>query len=177
MRIIVWLACLFIIGGGGMLHAAVNVKVKRAVEGSFASVEKIEAEHLILSKKKASSIQKRAKAKLDTKLYRYYRFVSHGQSVGYGVLIARKVRTKKATVLYAFDPKGKLRFAEIMAFGEAPEYLPSDIWMQQFKQQPIIAPLKLGKDIPTVSGATLTARSISEGARIARAILLEAIVK
>jgi hypothetical protein len=86
-------------------------------------------------------------------------------------LIARKVRTKKAVVLYAFDRNGTLKFAEIMAFGEPPEFRPTNTWMGQFSNKEASAPLKMGSDIPTISGATLSARMVSDGARIARALL------
>ena len=161
----------------GMLAAKVNSKIEYAVKGSFPGVDLIEAKRLILSTKEADLVQKHAGAKLGTKIYRYYRFVSKGRTVGYGVLIARKVRTKKATVLYAFEPSGRLKFAEIMAFGEPPEFIPNNSWMEQFKARDEKAPLKMGADIPTISGATLSARTISVGARIARAILKTVIVK
>jgi len=172
ITMILWLALL-----PGVLCAKVNERIENAVAGSFPEVSDIEAKRLILSAKEADAIQKRAGAKLETKIYRYYRILSKGKSVGYGVLIARKVRTKRATVLYTFDPSGRLRFAEIISFGEPPEYIPGDIWMGQFKERDTGAALKMGKDIPTISGATLSARSISDGARIARAILLTTVVK
>ncbi|OYY55785.1 MAG: hypothetical protein B7Y52_04850, partial [Sulfurovum sp. 28-43-6] len=78
--------------------------------------------------------------------------------------------SKKATVLYAFEPNGTLRFTEIMAFGEPPEYIPGKAWMSQLQNKETSALLTVGKDIPTVSGSTLSARSVTEGARIARAI-------
>ncbi len=86
------------------------------------------------------------------------------------MLITRKVRSKKATVLYAFDSRGTLRFTEIMAFGEPPEFIPSSIWMTQLQNQKPTAKLTIGKDIPTISGSTLSANSITQGARVARAI-------
>ncbi len=160
-----------------LLCAKVNPKIEQAVKGSFKAVDSIVPKRLILTRSQAEKIQYHAKARLETKLYRYYRFLSGEEVVGYGVLIARKVRTKKATVLYAFDPKGELRFAEIMAFGEPPEYIPNETWMGQFRSRDSDAPLQMGKDIPTISGATLSARSISDGARIARAILFDAVVR
>ena len=90
--------------------------------------------------------------------------------MAYGVLITRKMRTKKATVLYVFDKAGKLKFSEIMAFGEPPEFKPNQQWMGQFQNASASTKLTMGKDIPTISGSTLSARGISEGARIARAI-------
>ena len=169
------LAVLLLGLGVQMLDARVNTKVVQAVKGSFTKVDTIEPKRLILTKAQFEKVQKAAKAKLATKVYRYYLFKSGNKVVGYGVLIARKVRTKKATVLYAFAPNGTLKFAEIMAFGEPPEYFPNDTWMGQFKQKPKTAPLKMGSDVSTISGATLSARSITDGARVARAIFQQAI--
>ncbi|QOR62422.1 FMN-binding protein [Sulfurovum sp. ST-21] len=157
------------------LSAKVNTKVEEAVKGSFPKVDLIEPKQLILDKTIFKKIQQEARAKVETKIYRYYSLLRGNKTVGYGILIARKVRTKKATVLYAFDNTGKLKFAEIMGFKEPPEFIPNNTWMGQFKEKPGSAPLQMGKDIPTISGATLSARNISDGARIARAIFKYAI--
>ena len=146
------------------------LSLDEAVHASFPSGTKMEKHSLILSKKQFSQIQKRAKAKVDTKVYRYYTLTNKGKTIGYAILEFRKVRTKKATVLYGFDMKGTLKFTEIMAFGEAPEWVPSKTWMSQLQNKGKSAALHIGKDIPTISGATLSARCVSEGARVARAI-------
>ncbi len=164
------LAVLLLGLGAQMVEGKVNTKVEQAVKGSFTNVDTIEPKRLILTKAQLAKVQKAAKVKLETKVYRYYLFKSSGTVVGYGVLIARKVRTKKATVLYAFTPEGTLKFAEIMAFGEPPEYIPNDIWMGQFKEKSANALLKMGSDVPTISGATLSARNVTDGARVAHAI-------
>jgi len=147
-----------------------NVSVKEVIETSFDNVGTIEPKSLILSSAQFKQVRSRAKAAIKTKVYRYYDIVSAGKSIGKAVLITRKVRSKKATVLYAFDKKGTLRFSEIMAFGEPPEFIPSKIWMTQLQKQKPTAKLTVGKDIPTISGSTLSASSITEGARVARAI-------
>jgi len=150
--------------------AKTKVSVKEVIETSFVNVSAIESKSLILSTKQFKQVRSRAKAAIKTKVYRYYDIVSAGKSIGKAVLITRKVRSKKATVLYAFDKKGTLRFSEIMAFGEPPEFIPSKIWMSQLQEQKPSAKLTVGKDIPTISGSTLSASSITDGARVARAI-------
>jgi len=159
----------------GMLLSQVGmakskISVEEVIKTSFTNVNEVKTKSLILSSKQFKEIRSRAKAAIKTKVYRYYDIVSAGKSIGKAVLITRKVRSKKATVLYAFDKKGTLRFSEIMAFGEPPEFIPSKIWMSQLQKQKPSAKLMVGKDIPTISGATLSARTISEGARVARAI-------
>ncbi len=150
--------------------AKTNASIESVIKSSFSNVTSINPQQLVLNKVQYENIKNRAKTAIRTKVYRYYDIKSGSKIVGYGVLVTRKVRTKKATVLYAFDHTGKLKFSEIMAFSEPPEYIPSKHWMSQFDNQSSSADLTVGKDIPTISGSTLSARSISDGARIARAI-------
>ena len=159
----------------GMLLSQVGmakskISVEQVIKTSFKNVNEVKTKSLILSSKQFKEVRSRAKAAIKTKVYRYYDIVSAGKSIGKAVLITRKVRSKKATVLYAFDTKGTLRFSEIMAFGEPPEFVPSKIWMSQLQKQKPSAKLTVGKDIPTISGSTMSASSITEGARVARAI-------
>lgn len=154
-----------------------NAAIDKVVKASFSNVTAIEPRQLILTKTLFKKVQAKAKAPIRTKIYRYYRVKSGAKTIGYGVLMVRTLRTKKATVLYAFDNKGKLKFSEIMAFGEPPEFVPNKQWMQLFQDKPNSAKLTMGKDIPTISGATLSARTITEGARVARAIYNEILRK
>jgi len=150
--------------------AGSKASVDDVIKSSFTGVSTIEPKQIILTQKQFSQVQSRAKAAVRTKVYRYYDIQSKHGRLGYAVLIARKVRAKKATVLYAFDNTGRLKFTEIMAFGEPPEYIPNTTWMSQLQNQSASTKLTVGKDIPTISGSTLSARSITEGARVARAI-------
>ena len=151
-------------------NAKSKVSIEEVVKTSFKNVSAVEPKHLILNKEQFSKVRSRAKTAITTKVYRYYNIMGKSKKLGVAVLITRKVRSKKATVLYAFDNSGTLRFTEIMAFGEPPEYIPSKIWMCQLQNRGESVTLTVGKDIPTISGATLSARSITEGARVARAI-------
>ncbi|HHE05907.1 MAG TPA: hypothetical protein ENK90_02160 [Epsilonproteobacteria bacterium] len=160
------LGTLFVTCSYGKAHISVDEVVKT----SFKDVTEVKPRSLILSKAQFSKIRAMAKAAVKTKVYRYYDIMSKSKKVGVAVLITRKVRSKKATVLYAFDRTGTLRFSEIMAFGEPPEYIPGSIWMGQLQNRKPDAKLTIGKDIPTISGSTLSANSITEGARVARAL-------
>ncbi len=152
------------------ITAKTNTSVDDVIKTSFSGVSAVEPKQLILTQEQFSQVQSRAKTAVRTKVYRYYDIRGEAKSLGMAVLIAREVRSKKATVLYAFDNTGRLKFTEIMAFGEPPEYIPGKTWMGQLQNKDASALLTVGKDIPTVSGSTLSARSITEGARIARAI-------
>ena len=167
-KIFFTLLCGILLSPSGV--AKTKPSVDDVIKSSFIGVITIEPKQIILTKKQFSQVQSRAKAAVRTKVYRYYEIKSKTQRLGYAVLIARKVRGKKATVLYAFDNAGTLKFTEIMAFGEPPEYIPNKTWMSQLQDKDASTTLTVGKDIPTISGSTLSARSITEGARVARAI-------
>ncbi|HFS85354.1 MAG TPA: hypothetical protein ENK72_01920 [Epsilonproteobacteria bacterium] len=169
MKKVLWIA-LWGILFPGMLSAKGTPSVEVVINASFEKVTEVKPRQLILSSAQHKQIQQQAKAPVRTKIYRYYTIHSGDRTIGHGVLITRKVRTKKATVLYAFDQQGTLKFTEIMVFREPPEYIPNQAWMNQFDNAETSALLTMGKDIPTISGATLSARTISDGARIARAI-------
>jgi len=158
----------FILFSSSILNAlSVEEIIKENVEHSLI----VEKTKIILSKKALIRVKKLAKVAVKTRLYRLYKVKKHHKIVGYGILISRKVRSKKATVLYYINTKGILRFTEILAFKEPPEYKPSKKWMTQFRNTIKASVFKLGKDIPTISGATLSARNVAQGARIAKAIV------
>ncbi|MCD6190216.1 MAG: FMN-binding protein, partial [Sulfurimonas sp.] len=62
---------------------------------------------------------------------------------------------------------------EIIAFNEPLEYLPSDKWNSQFENVSTDKMLRVSKEIPTITGATLSARSITDGSRVAFAFYNE----
>jgi len=129
----------------------------------------VERDKIILSKEELSSIKQMAKLPVKSKLYRYYKVTQEDKIVGFAVLISQKVRTKKATVLYLIED-GKMKSIEILAFLEPKEYIPKDIWMGQFDDKNISDSFSIGKDIPTISGATMSAKSLTDGARLAIAL-------
>ena len=82
-----------------------------------------------------------------------------------------KVRTKTAIGLYLIGMDSKIKTIEIVAFNEPMEYLPSATWLNVFDKKSTQDTLKLNQDIPTTTGATLSARAITDGARAALALL------
>jgi len=137
---------------------------------TFAS-KSVEVENIILSDVQMTELSKRSMQKIDSKLYRIYVAKNDTKTVGYGVLMNKKVRTKTAIALYLIDIGGKIKSIEIVAFNEPLEYLPSKTWLDVFDGKTLNNPLRLNQDIPTTTGATLSARSIVDGARAALALL------
>lgn len=154
---------------GALLSATVLVSPVEAMKEHYAPHAIISKKNILLSKKNFTLIQQSAKAKLNTKIYRIYTAKVDAKVLGFGILINHKVRSKNAVILY-FISKNILEDIEIIAFNEPKEYLPTKRWKAQFHNIQTNKMLKLSRDIPSISGATLSARSVTDSSRIAFAI-------
>jgi len=148
------------------LQAQVLISPIEAMQENYDTHATVTKKNILLSKKRVANIQKSAKIKLRTKIYRIFTAKKDGKILGYGILVSRKVRSKNAVVLY-FVKDSELQGIEVIAFNEAMEYIPTKRWNKQFKQIPTNKMLQLNRDIPSISGATMSARSVVEGSRIA----------
>jgi len=151
------------------LTAKVLISPVDAMKEQYGEDVQISKKNIMLTKKKYSTIEHEAKVKLNTKIYRVFSAKKDNEVLGYGILINRKVRSKNAVILY-FISKGKLLDIEIIAFNEPAEYIPSKTWKSQFHNIQTTTMLKLSREIPTITGATLSARSVTDASRIAFAI-------
>ena len=135
------------------------------------SAKSIEQKTIILNEKQVQQLSKVSQQVIDTKLYRIYIAKNGSTTVGYGVLLNKKVRTKTAIALYLIDIEYKIKSIEIVAFNEPIEYLPTKTWLDGFDNKNSTNTLRLNQDIPTVSGATLSARAITDGSRLALSLI------
>jgi len=148
------------------LQAQVLINPMEAMQEAYDLNATVTKKNILLSKKRVANIQKSAKIKLKTKIYRIFTAKKDDKVLGYGVLVSKKVRSKNAVVLY-FIKDAQLQGIEVIAFNEAMEYIPTKRWNEQFEQIPTSKMLQLNRDIPSISGATMSARSVVEGSRIA----------
>ena len=157
---------------GLTLHAAVLVSPFEAIRLSYpAQTLHIVKKNIMLTGEEATHLSQQSRLKLNTKIYRTYAVRSADRLIAYGVLITRKVRSKNAAVLYLIDTlSDAIKSIEIVAFHEPPEYIPPAAWLQQFHGKRAKDALYVGKNIPTISGATMSARTLSESARLALAL-------
>jgi len=154
------------------LQAQLLVSPIDAMKESYGSDATISKKNILLTKDKFANIQKNARVKLETKIYRIFTAKKDEKVLGYGVLINKKVRSKNAVVLY-FIADNTLKSIEIVAFNEPREYIPTKKWNSQFEGIKTDTKLELNRDIPSISGATLSARSVTDGSRVAFALYNE----
>jgi len=169
MKTLLTLLALFLVT---QLQAQLLVSPIDAMKESYGSSATISKKNILLTKDKFKAIQKNARVKLETKIYRIFTAKKDKKVLGYGILINKKVRSKNAVVLY-FISDNTLKSIEIVAFNEPREYMPTQKWNSQFKGIKTDIKLELNRDIPSISGATLSARTVTDGSRVAFALYNE----
>jgi len=151
-------------------QATVLLSINEAMYAQFSSKITIDKKTLLLKKDEAKILQKNAKTKIKSKLFKVYLAKKDSKIVGFGVLINKKIRSKNGVILYMLDLKGAIKTIEVIAFNEPLDYLPSKQWKNQFNNIQINQSLQVGKNIPTITGATLSAKSITKASRVVQAL-------
>jgi hypothetical protein len=93
-----------------------------------------------------------------------------GATCGTAYFDTHRVRTLAETLMVAIAPDGTILRVEVLAFDEPLDYLPRPVWYESFRGRALDAELELRRSVRPVSGATLTARATTDGARRALAL-------
>ena len=72
--------------------------------------------------------------------------------------------------MIVLEPDGTTRSVRVLAFHEPLDYLPTERWYKQFEDRSLADPLRLGRDIHGIAGATLSARAVASSVRRALAL-------
>ena len=152
------------------LHAKLLISPFDALHATYGKDVKVEKKNVLLTIAKAEKVYKQAQMKKGSKIFRTFKVKKDDKIIAYAILISRVVRSKDAAILYMISPEGVIESVEVIAFNEPPEFTPSQQYVSQFKGKTSQDTLRVGKDIPTVTGATMGARNVTDGARLALAV-------
>lgn len=126
----------------------------------------IEVRNITLSREQTEEVQRISGVKMESRLASWYLVRKDGRLVAYAYVDVHRVRTHPEVVLYTITPDGRLDVVEVLAFYEPLEYMPEEQWLKLFAGKHLSKdPIRLRRDIPNISGATLTARAITDNAR------------
>ncbi len=153
-----------------LASAELLVSPAKSMQLAFSLDAHIEKKNILLSKEQVDTVEKETKNKLKTKLYQIYKATKDEHLLGYGILVSQMVRSKNCVVMYHISADKILKSIEIIAFNEPKEYLPNQQWKKVFNTVSTLEPLYLSKQIPTITGATLSARAVTDASRTAFAI-------
>jgi len=159
----------------GPLHGAVLVTQEEALDLAFpgAVVERRTA-YLDESQMEQARALAGRQVELRRAMVPYYTADKDGVPVGTAYFDTHLVRTEAATVMYVVDPAGRLERVEMISFAEPQEYLPRPAWLDQFDGRLLDEELSLKRGIRGMTGASLTAISVTRGAR--RILALHAVI-
>ena len=149
--------------------AEVFLSQREALAQAFPGADRVDRKTYVLSPDQVTEIEKRAHSRLESKLVTVHRGFQRGRLLGYAFIDVHTVRTLPEAFMVVLEPGGKVRSLRVLAFYEPLDYLPTDRWYTQFDGAELSQPLRLGRDIHGIAGATLSARAASEGVRRALA--------
>ncbi len=138
---------------------------EEAIALAFPDADRVEKRTFILTPEQAERIEKRSRSPLETKLVTLYTGFKDGAIQGYAHIDVHTVRTKPEGLMVVLDAAGGVRSLRVLAFHEPLEYLPAERWYFQFEGKSSADPLRLGRDIHGVAGATLSARAATRSVR------------
>jgi len=149
--------------------ADVYLTKDEALRDAFGDA-RIERKSFILEEAQVNAVQQRAKARLESKIVAAYVAMVGDSLIGTAFFDTRIVRTMPGVFMMVIAPDVTVREVQLLAFHEPSDYEPSRRWLGQYDGRPLEAGLWPKRDIRNISGATLTARTITESVRLALAM-------
>ncbi len=150
--------------------AEVFASKREALEQAFPGADAIEHHTLVLDDGQAALVEKRAHAKLESRLATIHTGMKNGEVMGFAIIDIHTVRTLPEAFMVVLEPDGRVRSSRILAFYEPRDYMPPQRWLDQFETRRLDRTLSLGGEIHGISGATLSSRAITNGVRRALAL-------
>jgi len=149
----------------GMVRAEVFHSRESALRLAFPDADEIVKRQVFLDVEEKADVERRARVELQSRLITVYVGLKEQRIMGYGFIETHKVRSLPETILVVIDPNGRARGVHMLAFHEPPEYAPTQRWLGQFEGRVLNDELSLRGDVDGITGATLTANSITASVR------------
>ena len=150
---------------GGEVRARLYLTQQQALERAFPPPRSVERRTLYLSDAQARAAAREAGVPIEVRVVPYYVGLLEGRTAGYGYFDTHLVRTLPETILVLLAGDGRIVRIDILSFDEPEDYLPPGRWLGQFPGHALDDDLALNKGIRSLTGATLSARAITEAAR------------
>ena len=145
-----------------ILAAGVNEAVQRA----FPEAQTLEKVALALSDVERSFIKEKTGSPWPSKELSLFVARSGGRLLGYAVEDNVKGKDLPITYLMAVSPDLRVKGVEILAYREAyGSEVRNSSWLRQFTGKSMLDALRPGKDIRSISGATISAQAVTFGVK------------
>lgn len=149
----------------GEAEGRVYMTQAQAIEHAFPAPQEVERRTLFLNEEQAHRAAARAGAAIESRVVPYYVGRVNGRVTGFAYFDTHLVRTLPETIMILLGPESRITRIDIISFGEPDDYLPTDRWLAQFPGRSLDDELSLKRGIRVLTGATLSARAVTEAAR------------
>ncbi len=147
-------------------YATEYLNAEQAAKSIFPEADKFSYAPVALSKEQMKEIQKRSGIMQRWSKQDVWRAEKNGKLIGY--FITDNVIGKHEFITYGtgLSLDGHVRGIEIMTYKETRgDEVRQSSWRNIFKGKTLNDPFKLNKDIPNISGATLSCKNIMNGVK------------
>lgn len=159
------LLLLVIVGACRPVGARVYMTQDEALRLAFPDPESRERRTLYLDEAQAQKAAAEAGAPVEVRVVPYYIGRSGNAVSGYAFFDTHLVRTLPETVMIRLTPAGAIAAIDILSFDEPEDYKVNPRWLEQFRGRRSDETARLPAGIRAMTGATLSARAITDAAR------------
>jgi Na+-translocating ferredoxin:NAD+ oxidoreductase RnfG subunit len=152
--------CFLFLSLASTSFAKVYLTRDEALELAFPDADMVDKKVFFLTDDQVKEIESLSRTKVDSKIFVYFVGKKGEKVLGYAVIDTHTVRTKSETVMVVINQDGTVKQVEILAFFEPPDYMPGEKWLELFQDKKLSTSLRLGGDIPRITGATITSNTI-----------------
>ncbi len=149
----------------------------QALKTAFPDADNIEKRQVYLTEAQVQEIEVLGRVKVDSKLYIVYVGWNGDELLGYAVIDTHTLRTKSETVMFVVNTDGTMRYVEILAFFEPPDYFPGDNWLSLLEGKELDDSLRIGHKMPNITGATITANALMDSVRRVMAVIRVSVLR
>jgi len=158
-------AAILALGIAAPAGARVLMTQEEALRRAFPPPQTWERKTLYLDEAQAARAAREAGAPVESRVVPYYVGSHDGRITGYAYFDTHLVRTLPETILVRLRPDGAIEAIDVIAFDEPDEYRTTPRWLQQFQGQGGAGSADLGGRIRSLTGATLSARAVTEAVK------------
>ena len=151
--------------GASPALARVEMTQEAALRLAFPPPQEVERRTLYLDEKAAADVKAAAGVAIEVRVVPYYTGRAAGRVTGYAYFDTHLVRTLPETLMIRITPEGTIAAIDIVSFDEPSDYRVTGRWLDQFRGRGPDEAAGLPGAIRSLSGATLSARAVTDAAR------------
>lgn len=147
-------------------HATEYLSIEQAQKAIFPEADRFVAAPVLLSDEQRDAIADKAGVKQRWERQEVWRAEKDGQLLGW--FIVDNVVGKHEFITYAAGllPEGKVKGVEILIYRETHgDQIREASWRKTLEGKTLADPFKLDRDVPNISGATLSCRNVMNGVK------------